>query len=344
MLHGVLSQRRYGVTYSSENHTVANQRRDYLILVRNRPMTTSSHPTSPTPPPEGKQPPTAKSFFADVVIINTSLGIFAALGIVALCLFWDCNRTLAFTWGLASVASGAIVGFLFGIPREDDASDSEPAQSAKVASPVYRQRINANLEEVSDWLTKIIVGLGLFELREIPSHLMSMAAFMAGTDHPECRPFAAAVIVYFAAGGFLFGYLYTRLYLAGAIYRAVSQMGAPAPADPMKGRWGGKPQVSDREIGATVNALSDMPGWYKVSVTVRSTNAETNPLQGNVIFHLPNTFRFAQRVVAVKDNVATIEEFAQQAFTVGAESDNRQVRLELDLNDIESTPLAFRSK
>ncbi len=39
--------------------------------------------------------------------------------------------------------------------------------------------INSNLVEVSDWLTKIIVGVGLIELKSLPGSARSMAAFIA---------------------------------------------------------------------------------------------------------------------------------------------------------------------
>ncbi len=64
-------------------------------------------------------------------------------------------------WALAYCAAGFLVGFLFGIPRVLQGEDVLPGQQ-----PEYRQRVNTNLEQISDWLTKIIVGLGLVELRQ----------------------------------------------------------------------------------------------------------------------------------------------------------------------------------
>jgi hypothetical protein len=279
--------------------------------------------------------------FPDVVKINISLCIFAALGCLGLLLGWvgGCGLVLPFIWALACMGSGCLVGFLFGIPREDSGPGDVPSSQTQPAH--YRQRINANLEQVSDWLTKIIVGLGLVELRMVPTHLMSMAAYMTGPEHEACQPFAGALIVYFAAGGFLFGYLYTRLYLAGAIFRAVSQMAAGIE-DPLKGRWGGKNEVNERKLTAKVDPLPDLPGWFTVTLSVASTN-QANPLSGNVVFHLHPAFRVPNEVVAVKDGTATVKQLAQRAFTVGAEADAGKTQLELDLNRVENVPLAFRS-
>jgi hypothetical protein len=74
-------------------------------------------------------------------------------------------------------------------------------------------------------LTKIIVGLGLINLKAIPEFLQTKARVLAnslkgfdGTGDYEA--FAVAIMVAFPALGFLFGYLSTRLYLAGAFARA----------------------------------------------------------------------------------------------------------------------------
>src|SRR5215207_3296326 len=56
----------------------------------------------------------------------------------------------------AAFGVGALVGFLFGIPRRFQREGSDPALGGLV--------VNTNLEQISDWLTKIIVGVGLVEI------------------------------------------------------------------------------------------------------------------------------------------------------------------------------------
>lgn len=99
-------------------------------------------------------------------------------------------------WGLAFAMCGIVLGFLFGIPRDDT------------------KTVNNNLVEISDWLTKIIVGVGLTELRSIPRHIATLANFIAGTNPDSGGPtIAAATMLYFSALGFFHGYLLTRLVL-----------------------------------------------------------------------------------------------------------------------------------
>jgi hypothetical protein len=128
-------------------------------------------------------------------------------------------------WAFACLASGGAVGFLFGIPKilqgggpVNNGTDGTSPDTAVF----YRQQVNTNLEEISDWLTKIIVGLGLIQLGNIPSALSAAASQLAGsmTTPPNNQAFALALIVYFLVVGFLFGYLSTRLFLAGAFSRA----------------------------------------------------------------------------------------------------------------------------
>ena len=121
-------------------------------------------------------------------------------------------------WALACLISGAAVGFLFGIPKILQAD--KPPDAAQVSN-TYRQQVNTNLEQISDWLTKIIVGLGLINLTKIPPYLNSMAGLLASSTLDNGNPaFAMALIVYFSLLGFLSGYVTTRLFLAGAFSKA----------------------------------------------------------------------------------------------------------------------------
>jgi len=130
-------------------------------------------------------------------------------------------------WALASLALGAAIGFLFGIPKvlqPQSASASGTRDNEQNQARQYQQQVNTNLTEISDWLTKIIVGLGLINLKAIPVRLVGMADVLAKGLNPEDqareRAFALAIIIFFSIMGFLFGYLGTRLFLAGAFSRA----------------------------------------------------------------------------------------------------------------------------
>ncbi len=105
--------------------------------------------------------------------------------------------------GAAAVAGG-VVGFLFGIPltskqRAAGASDSQ-------------YETNTNLERVSDWLTKIIVGVGLVQLgRALPALTRlakSLNSPLGGT--PYGGAFGLGLTIFYALLGFLFLYLWSR--------------------------------------------------------------------------------------------------------------------------------------
>lgn len=126
----------------------------------------------------------------------------------------------------ASAFVGGTLGFLFGIPRTlqqegaSSGSEANPATS-DTASPGRRvdYRVNTNLEQISDWLTKILVGVGLTQIPEMRAGLTSLTAFAAQGLGPQAHSqvFAFALLSYSAILGFLFGYLWTRLFLAGAL-------------------------------------------------------------------------------------------------------------------------------
>ena len=99
------------------------------------------------------------------------------------------------------LAVGALLGFLFAVPR----LNTKTRDQATLLP-------NRNIEAISDWLTKILVGLGLVNLKEIGRFLIIRSKELApvfGTN----ADFILAFIIYFAIAGFLEGYLLTRMFL-----------------------------------------------------------------------------------------------------------------------------------
>ncbi len=179
------------------------------------------------------------------VFSDVTKTLFFIIGCVLVGLFFIWRQenvkdiTTPIFWSLACLASGGIVGFLFGIPRVlqdnpavavsnndnavnngDEKNDSNT--ETKTAPLAYRIMVNTNLEQISDWLTKIIVGIGLVELRNVPSYLNSLSAFFSsGLDEKtQTQSLASAIIVYFVIVGFLGVYLMTRIYLAQVFSKA----------------------------------------------------------------------------------------------------------------------------
>jgi hypothetical protein len=125
--------------------------------------------------------------------------------------------------GAAALVGGAL-GFLFGIPRtlQHDGPSPDAALPPRDTEPSGNSvdyRVNTNLEQISDWLTKILVGVGLTQIPAIREGLGSVSAFAAKGlgSQPHGEVFAFALLSYSAILGFLFGFLWTRLFLAGAL-------------------------------------------------------------------------------------------------------------------------------
>ena len=132
----------------------------------------------------------------------------------------------------AATITGALLGFVFGIPRSLQGTDAGATATPKpgVASAAATQssgrepgyRPNTSLEQISDWLTKILVGVGLTQLTQIPSALESYSDHVGkslgavqGADI-----FVGATSLYFVVCGFLGAYLWTRLKLGQALSEA----------------------------------------------------------------------------------------------------------------------------
>jgi hypothetical protein len=117
----------------------------------------------------------------------------------------------------AALVVGGLTGFLFGIPRT--------VQSAKADDDGNENYVsNTNLEQISDWLTKIIVGLGLTQINKIPDELnalgLQLAPVFGGSEVGWVA--SLATVLYFLINGFLFGYLWTRIYFKVILQRVNS--------------------------------------------------------------------------------------------------------------------------
>lgn len=179
------------------------------------------------PQQNGRRTPTESARAILVLTVILGLGVL----VVTIFALQNENRAAAATISLtiagASLLTGGLLGFLFGIPRTlqdgavEIAKSDDPARPGQLSS-VAQYRANTNLEQISDWLTKILVGVGLTQIAVIPDRLQALsnvaARGLGGSD--ASATFIAAALVYFAIDGFLFGYLWTRLFLPGAFRQA----------------------------------------------------------------------------------------------------------------------------
>jgi hypothetical protein len=115
----------------------------------------------------------------------------------------------------AAFMVGCLAGFLFGIPRA--VSSGELRHQA--GSPAYTP--SSNLAEVSDWLTKLLLGAGLVELTRlggpvsklIDSVAVSLQVTAAGAAPGQAAKIMAGVILIgFTVIGLLSGYIATTLW------------------------------------------------------------------------------------------------------------------------------------
>ncbi|MBV1691779.1 hypothetical protein KRR38_29900 [Novosphingobium sp. G106] len=135
---------------------------------------------------------------------------------------------LAIVGGASSV--GIFAGFLFGLPRtltsnelrgahaagKQEANAGTPAQPnpAPPEGKTAFSDVNTNLEQISDWLTKIIVGVGLTQLGTIPAKLGEFGDRVNDYFGFGGHVFAVGGGLYFLILGFFLGYVGTRVKLS----------------------------------------------------------------------------------------------------------------------------------
>jgi hypothetical protein len=122
-----------------------------------------------------------------------------------------------------------LLGFLFGLPRpvddvrqlraapDDDSKASAAANgqaSLNDAEVSRRPRTNNNLLEISDWLTKVIVGAGLVGLKDLIHWFGGIAQVIGEGSGLQgvalSRVYGGSVMTFFFGWGFLFVYIQTR--------------------------------------------------------------------------------------------------------------------------------------
>jgi len=136
---------------------------------------------------------------------------------------------------LAAAVTGGILGFIFGVPRSaqntngaqataaaasttsGSTSNDQPAAAAVQTVRPYDP--NTNLEQISDWLAKIIVGVGLTQIPQIEQRFDRLASVLAAGYHcdydclPILKAYAGAIVIFFSICGFMAVYLWARIYL-----------------------------------------------------------------------------------------------------------------------------------
>jgi hypothetical protein len=149
-------------------------------------------------------------------------GMFAAVGAVASGLFalsapgrWVDRVGVGVTAALlflAACAVGGIVGFVFALPRARFTDQTAPAADQEPVTESHYMA-NTNLLKVSDWLTTILIGLGLVQLGRVVPAVGNLASVL---EEPlgggaNAGAFGVAVVVVSGIVGAVLTYLWTSV-------------------------------------------------------------------------------------------------------------------------------------
>lgn len=127
----------------------------------------------------------------------------------SLCVYVDKNSLnkvfLLNTFLLFSSVVGGFFGFVFGMPRNHG---EMRVKESKKEKEYYE---NTNLQEISDWMTKIIVGVGLTQFRSISDELCLFNKKITSDFQFGSESFSETVFVYFSIIGFFGAYFWAKI-------------------------------------------------------------------------------------------------------------------------------------
>jgi hypothetical protein len=165
---------------------------------------------------------------------------------------WINAAGLGYAVFLAAGLSGGLLGFIFSVPYVNKVTTFVEPESPKDASdtqipkPVLVQRqpllrSNSNLEKISEWLTTMLVGVGLSQLNSVFIGLQKFGEFLAPLDIVKSGEgemivgnleyVGPPILVAGLAMGFLSVYLYTRLRISYLFLHVEQEFNADAEED-----------------------------------------------------------------------------------------------------------------
>ena len=234
--------------------------------------------------PHAPNPPEVEDGDNTLPVLRVGIGI-TVVGFVAVGFETGTFAWIGLLWALSLYAVGVFVGFLFSVSRVVE--NAAAVSSATTSSLRYLP--NTGLEQIADWLTKIIVGLTLVELQKIPPKILSLSIIIAASlgNSAGAKGLAYAMIIFFPIVGFLGMYLSTRLYLNQGIRKAEERaqqfanvtgdaVDNPEPSleDPNRGNTGAVKSIASdiaivpldklsnpSDIAAWARAQSVLGGW-----------------------------------------------------------------------------------
>lgn len=139
-----------------------------------------------------------------VAMARVFIGICGAIAIAipiasysTSCAIWASAIGLSMAILVASGLTGGLIGFIFSVPYVNKVtrvvhSDAAPAAVDGQPKDVVEQRepllkSNSNLEKISEWLTTMLVGVGLSQINYVFQGLSEFGRFLAPMDVILCR-------------------------------------------------------------------------------------------------------------------------------------------------------------
>ena len=144
----------------------------------------------------------------------------------------------------AAMVTGTLFGLLFGIPRFVSSGKARVRDEIKYhkdatggVAPMDgvdgpRWAPSSNLAEISDWLTKLLLGAGLVELTHLGGPARSLITSVAsGLESPRADGSvsgpalvtAGTILILFFGLGFVMGYVVTTTWFGDALARSVER-------------------------------------------------------------------------------------------------------------------------
>jgi hypothetical protein len=182
-----------------------------------KPQESAANAVDPPAANQAHHPPAKGQAGTLRVYLALTLPAILAIAVFSLAESSSTIFALSTLIGACAFALGALLGFLFGIPQYFAVAADARADSAHAT---YQP--NTNLTQVSDWLTKIIIGVGLVQFGQLTDTIGRLGDSLEpslGGDEAG-KAFGIALVVGFFVIGFLVGYLYTRLRLQWAFASA----------------------------------------------------------------------------------------------------------------------------
>jgi hypothetical protein len=137
----------------------------------------------------------------------------------------------------AASATGAVIGFIFGIPRTLDpasqaavAGATAGAMTDKYAASHAVMAANTNLERISDWLTTLLIGATLVQIKDIAHWVGSLGEHLSATGAAANDAIIPIIVIFYFALAFLGVYLITRLYLTSAFQQTLGMLAGIRPS------------------------------------------------------------------------------------------------------------------